>query len=1078
MRLTKIKLPHIDSNASEVTRAVYRKLLRPALQAPTTLRHPGWLTLLSLTLLSGGAALFTGEQSIYAQEDSVNSEGVYLSSVRQLTFEGSRAGEGYFSRDGKQMVFQSEREAGNPFYQIYLLDRETGDVERVSPGHGKTTCAWIHPDGDRVLFASTQFDPQAQSKQTSELEFRASGQQRRYAWDYDPQFELVEWNRKTGAYKKLTEAMGYDAEASYSPDGKLIAFSSNREAFSKPLTERQKTLFENDPAVALDLYVMNSDGSDVRRVTDVYGYDGGPFFSPDGKRLCWRRFSEDGATAEIYSANIDGSDAKQITKLGAMSWAPYFHPTGDYLIFATNLQGFANFELYLVDAAGTREPVRVTSTDGFDGLPVFTPDGSDLAWTSNRTADKKSQIFLGKWNDKAARKALGIGESSEQNSGSQSITTMKDRGTIDRAAIGEVSSTASRNVKETDSDYKASDIGRHVDYLCRPELGGRLTGTDGERLATAYVAGVMSELGLAPAGTDTFASLLDKVSSPAGVANAPAPGDSDDGFGKYFHPFPYNAGVELRDANSLGSGEQTWKLDQDWRPLAFSKSGEVAPTGVVFAGYGIVAPADGEQKEYDSYVHLDVENKWVMVLRQMPSDVTPERRQQLARYSSLRFKAMVARDRGAKGLIVVSGPKSGVRQQLVPLQNDGSLSGTSIAAVSISDELAEKWFEKSEDKLADLQSELDRGELMMGFELPEVEVAANIDVQPIKRTGTNVLGILRASDDPSVASKTLMIVGAHIDHLGAGGNSSSLAKEEEKNGVHRGADDNASGVAAMLEIAQSLASQKKSGKLKLKHDVLFAAWSGEELGLLGSAYFADHFRDVYPQLSEGLGADGKLYPVVIANLNLDMVGRLRENLVLQGIGSSPFWKGEIEKRNAVVGLPITLQSDSYLPTDASTFYLKGIPILSAFTGSHSEYHTPRDTPELLNYDGAAQIAKLMGLIARSLGSSEEVPEYTEQRAPEDQGVRAAMTAYLGSIPDYAQGDIQGVLLSGVSKDGPAAKAGVKAKDIVIELAGRKVENIYDYTYAIEALKVGQETEIVVKRGSETLRMKVTPQSRQ
>jgi C-terminal processing protease CtpA/Prc len=158
--------------------------------------------------------------------------------------------------------------------------------------------------------------------------------------------------------------------------------------------------------------------------------------------------------------------------------------------------------------------------------------------------------------------------------------------------------------------------------------------------------------------------------------------------------------------------------------------------------------------------------------------------------------------------------------------------------------------------------------------------------------------------------------------------------------------------------------------------------------------------------------------------------------------------------------------------------LKGVPILSAFTGSHSEYHTPRDTPELLNYDGAAQISKLMGLIARSLGTSNDIPEYSEQKAPENQGARAAMTAFLGSIPDYAQGDIVGVLLSGVSKDGPAAKAGVKAKDIVIELAGRKVENIYDYTYAIEALKVGQETEIVVKRGTETLRMKVTPQSRQ
>jgi len=199
---------------------------------------------------------------------------------------------------------------------------------------------------------------------------------------------------------------------------------------------------------------------------------------------------------------------------------------------------------------------------------------------------------------------------------------------------------------------------------------------------------------------------------------------------------------------------------------------------------------------------------------------------------------------------------------------------------------------------------------------------------------------------------------------------------------------------------------------------------------------------------------------------------------LQGIGSSPFWKGEIERRNAVVGLPVTLQSDSYLPTDASTFFLKGIPILSAFTGSHSEYHTPRDTPELINYDGAAKIAKLMGLIARSVAVSETIPEYTEQQAPENQGARAAMTAYLGSIPDYAQGDIQGVLLSGVSKDGPAAKAGVQAKDIVIELAGRKVENIYDYTYAIEALKVGQETEIVVRRGDTTHRFKVVPQSRQ
>lgn len=1020
--------------------------------------------------LALGVATVGFAQDGAADKNAPNvAEQKFLTGTRQLTFEGARAGEGYFSRDGRYMVFQSEREKTNPFYQIYLLDRETGDVERVSPGDGKTTCAWIHPDGDRVLFASTQQDPEAVAKQKAELEFRASGQTRRYAWDYDPQFELIEWNRKTGEYKNLSNVKGYDAEGSYSPDGKLIAFSSNRAAYAKPLSEREKTLFENDPAVALDLYVMNSDGTNIRQITDVFGYDGGPFFSPDGKRLCWRRFSEDGATAEIYSANIDGSDAKQITKLGAMSWAPYFHPSGDYMIFATNLQGFANFELYLVDAAGAHEPVRVTTTDGFDGLPVFTPDGSELAWTSNRTADKKSQIFIAKWNDAAARQALGLGAS--KPSGEKNMSDAKGSGAsgaspngLSSKDIALATSEAKATLAASDNDYKASDIGRHVDYLCRPELGGRLTGTAGERLATAYVASTMSSLGLAPAGTQSF---------PGNKSELNGSTDELDGFGNYFYPFPYTAGVEVLSSNLLQSGTDTWKLDEDWRPLVFSNSTSIEPNEVVFAGYGIVAPADQGQPEYDSYVHLDVENKWVMVLRQMPSDVSPERRQHLARYSSLRYKAMAARDRGAKGIIVVSGPKSGVRQQLVPLQTDGSLSGTSIAAISVSDAVAEKWFEKSEDKLGDLQGELDRGEMMMGFVLPEVEVRATIDVQPVKRTGTNVLGILRASDKPS---ETMIVIGAHIDHLGAGASGSSLAREEERNGIHRGADDNASGVAGMLEIAQSLASQKKSGKLDLKHDVLFAAWSGEEMGLLGSAYFADHFYEIYPDLPATHGH--KLYPTVVACFNLDMVGRLRENLVLQGIGSSPYWKGEIEKRNAVVGLPVTLQSDSYLPTDASTFFLKGVPILSAFTGSHSEYHTPRDTPELLNYEGAAKIAKLMGMIARSVATTEVVPEFTDQKAPENQGARAAMTAYLGSIPDYAQGDVQGVLLSGVSKDGPAAKAGVQAKDVVVELAGRKVENIYDYTFAIEALKVGQETEIAVKRGEKVLRFKVTPQSRQ
>ena len=975
----------------------------------------------------------------HAQNDAQADEAKFLKGTRQLTFDGVRAGEGYFSRDGKAMVFQSEREKDNPFYQIYWMDRETGDVERVSPGYGKTTCAWIHPDGDRVLFASTQFDPECVQKQKQELADRQSGKQKRYAWDYDDQFELVEWNRKTHETKKLTNVRGYDAEGSYSPDGQYIAFASNRLAYQSELSDREKALFANDPATALDLYVMKSDGTDVKRITDVFGYDGGPFFSPDGKRLCWRRFAEDGATAEIYSANVDGSDAKRLTKMGAMSWAPYYHPSGDYLIFATNINGFANFDLYLVDANGSHEPVRVTTTDGFDGLPVFTPDGTELAWTSNRTSNKKSQIFLAQWNDKAAREALGLGAAGSKVDGSA----------MRPPSVGQIESAkaeALAALKANDPDYRAADIGRHVDYLCRPELGGRLTGTAGEKLASSYVASYMASLGLEPAGTE----------------------------GTYYYHFPYPASVELKANNKLSSGEHDWKLDRDWRPIDFSKSGTIEPTDVVFAGYGIVAPKEGVHPEYDSYVHLDVENKWVLMLRQMPSDISPEQRQHWKRYSELRQKAMAARERGAKGIIIVSGPTSGVRQQLVPLKVDGWILGTSIAAISVTDSVAEKWFEKCEDKLADLQKELDKGEMMMGIELPGVKVGASIEIHQVMGQGVNTLGILRASDKPA---KSMLIVGAHIDHLGTAGSSSSLATDDEKLGMHRGADDNASGVAGMLEIAQSLSQMKRAGKLKLEHDVLFAAWSGEELGLFGSDYFAKHLYELYPNLPKPKDGD-LLYPAVVACLNLDMVGRLRENLVLQGIGSSPLWTQEIERRNAVVGLPVTLQSDSYLPTDAKTFFQLGVPILSAFTGSHSEYHTPRDTPELLNYEGAAKVAKLMGLIARSLAGSAEIPQFREQKATEGQQARAVMTAYLGTVPDYTQGDIKGVMLSGVAKDGPASKAGVQSKDIIIELSGRKIENIYDYTYAIEALRVGQETEIVVQRKGETVRMKVTPLSRQ
>ena len=341
-----------------------------------------------------------------AQEAAELGESSFLSRTRRLTYEGLRAGEGYFSADGAKLVFQSEREEGNPFYQIYLLDLESGDTQRISPGTGKTTCAFIRPGSGEVLFASTHHDPESERLQREELELRASGEERRYAWDYDPEMELYTADPSTGEMARLTDARGYDAEASYSPDGEWIVFSSTRSGYEEELSDKEAAELDVNPSYFGEIYRMRADGSGLERLTDVAGYDGGPFFSPDGERIVWRRFTPDGLLADIWTMRADGSDPRRLTEFNSMSWAPYFHPSGDYVFFASNKLGFTNFEVFIVDAAGEKEPVRVTYTDGFDGLPVPTPDGTGLAWTSNRHGEKGGQIFLGRWNHEAALAAL------------------------------------------------------------------------------------------------------------------------------------------------------------------------------------------------------------------------------------------------------------------------------------------------------------------------------------------------------------------------------------------------------------------------------------------------------------------------------------------------------------------------------------------------------------------------------------------------------------------------------------------------------------------------------------------------
>ncbi len=370
---------------------------------------PKTLTVRLLSALPAfcAALVMVSASPVPVTTQSMSEEQQYLSRIRRLTVDGKRAGEGYWSPDGTRLAFQSERDPGNPFYQIYVLDFTTGETKRISPGTGKATCAFFRPGSDEIMFGSTHLDPKSKQYQDAELAFRASGKQRRYAWDYDTEMDIFAYSEKAGTMKRLTTAKGYDAEGGYSPDGQWIVFSSMRDAYNRTLSPAEQKQLAVDSSFFAEVYIMKADGSGQTRLTTENGYDGGAFFTKDG-RIVWRHFEENGLIANVWTMKADGTDKKQMTDFGAMSWAPYEHPSGEYFLFASNKLGFENFEVFMVDQAGMKEPVRITYSDGFDGLPVPSPDGTQLAFTSSRAgrAGAAGQIYLAQWNHQAAMTAL------------------------------------------------------------------------------------------------------------------------------------------------------------------------------------------------------------------------------------------------------------------------------------------------------------------------------------------------------------------------------------------------------------------------------------------------------------------------------------------------------------------------------------------------------------------------------------------------------------------------------------------------------------------------------------------------
>lgn len=910
----------------------------------------------------------------------------FLTDIRQFTFAGTRAGEGYFSPDGRYLVFQSEREKANPFYQIYLTNLTNGTTRRISPGQGKTTCSWIHPDNKHILFASTHADPQLQQKVAQEWEARKAPKTK-YSWSFDDAFDIYQTDFNGSFYKNLTKSPGYDAEGSYSPDGKWIAFASNRTAFTAPMTEEEKKLFAQDASVMMDIYLMRADGSQVKRLTTEPGYDGGPFFSPDGKRITYRHFTVDGTTAEVFTMNVDGSDKRQLTQLKAMSWAPFYHPSGDYIIFTTNKLGYHNFELYMIDVDGKHDPVRVTDLPGFDGLPVFTPDGQSVLW-SHTNERGEAQLFQGKWNDSLARQALGL-----------------------MPRVPSLAAAASKN---------------WVEYLASAHLAGRATGSPEEAEYMKALAKTFTALGLK---TD-------------------------------LQNYQFTSGVELDSTQpnllqiSFNGQIENLATAKDWTPLSFSQTGKYSAAAAVFAGYGIVAPVSGTQVAYDSYAGLQVKDKWVVVFSGVPEDVGNERRYFLHGFAQISHKAMMARARGARGLIIVEDTLAHPTNLTLTYEGRGEDLG--IPVVRLSPQIADRLFATAGTSRSDWTTKLSKGECD-GLDLNKLTIAAEINLHLKKSAAQNVLALLKT---PGATST--VVIGAHGDHLGLGEMGNSLSRDhnhQKGSKIHFGADDNASGVAGVLQIAADLTQQVKSGKLKLKQNILFAIWSGEEVGILGSNQF---LKD-----TSGLK--------ISAYLNLDMIGRYRNHVMIQGTGSAFEWKELVERLSTRSSLNIHTLEDPYLPSDALAFYMKGIPVLMAFTGAHAEYHTPKDTADLINYEGLTQIAEWMGNMAAILASSpKSLVTYQKVESTQRPDEKRSFRLYLGTVPDYSQDGKAGVVISGTSKDSPAEKAGLKAGDTIIELGGIKIKNLYDYVYCLQALKANQKVAMRIVRQGREKEVEITP----
>ena len=568
---------------------------------------------------------------------------------------------------------------------------------------------------------------------------------------------------------------------------------------------------------------------------------------------------------------------------------------------------------------------------------------------------------------------------------------------------------------EDPPDYNTPEITRkelqaHVKYLASDELKGREVGSPGAVRASEYIIRQMKWSGVLPGYRS-----------------------------EYLQRFRFIRDVRLGGENSLSlitvNGKREFRLSEEYRPLGFSSSGSV--TGeLVFAGYGITA----DTLQYDDYGGINAQGKIVLVLRYGPEGDNP--RGEFGEYLSLHYKAENARDHGASGLIVISGPQPYPEDELVELRYDGR-GDVGIPVVSASRVPFESLFINQRDSLREVQADLNLHKVGNGFRFDGVRIQMQTDGQYVEKMGRNVVGYVGGATD------SLLIIGAHYDHLGLGG-AGSLAPDTVA--VHNGADDNASGTAALIELAEYFAAENRYPYYTL----LFVAFTGKERSLLGSSEFVK--SPPYP-LEDCVGM-----------VNMDMIGRPKDStIVIGGTGTSAVWDSLLETVNRDFGWNITPRREGYGQSDHSSFYRKEIPVLFFFTGVHEDYHRPTDDWDKLEYGLYLKVVKYVAAVIETMSSWRIAPDFIETGQPPEH--RGGLQVSLQIIPDYTA-NIQGLRVAEVQYDGPAAAAGIRPGDVIIRFGDKAINNIYDYTIALQEIEPGAVVDIIALRDGNRRRFSV------